>query len=144
MKTVVFALLKVIGLALLGATLVYVIWDPVLPSGLIIEKMADMIDPQNLPDDEKRVIRYDLSGKGGGVYNLVVSRDGVEVVEGETDQVDLVLFMEAKDFNELMFSFARGKADESMFIRLVLSKVMRFAGDMRIFELIFDTEEANG
>jgi hypothetical protein len=103
-----------------------------------------MIDPQNLPDDEQRVVRYDLSGKGGGVYNLVVSKEGVEVVEGETDQVDLVLFMEAKYFNQLMFSFARGKADESMFIRLVLSKVMRFAGDMSIFELIFKNEEANG
>jgi hypothetical protein len=31
-----------------------------------------------------------------------------------------------------------------MFIRLILSKVMRFAGDMSALELIFDTEEANG
>ncbi len=144
MKRVFLAVLKVFGLSLLGLTLVYVIWQPVIPSGIIIEKMAEMVDPGNLPDDKQIVIRYDLSGRGGGMYNLVVNKNGVEVVEGETGQVDLVLFMEAKDFNDLMFSLARGKADESMFIRLTLSKVLRFAGDMSIFELIFKNEEVGG
>ncbi len=144
MKTIVFTVLKVIGVTLLAITLIYVIWQPVIPSGFIIEKMAEMIEPQNLREDEQKVVRFDLSGKGGGLYNLVVRKDGAEVVEGETDRVDLVLYMEARDFNALMFSLARGKADESTFIRLTLSKVMRFAGDMGVFELIFKNEEENG
>jgi hypothetical protein len=144
MKTILITVLKVIGVTLLALTLIYVIWQPVIPSGFIIEKMAETIDPRNLPDDEQRVVRFDLSGKGGGVYNLVVRKDGVKVVEGDTDQADLVLFMEAADFNALMFSLARGNADESTFIRLTIAKVMRFAGDMGIFKLIFKNEETNG
>jgi len=144
MKKAVFLLLKVVGLALLGITLVYVIWEPVFPSGWIIKKMADRIDSQNVPPGEERVVRFDLSGKGGGIYNIVVRREGVEVVEGDTDRVDLVLYMEAEDFNDLMFSLARGKADEFTFRRLIISKVLRFAGDMGVFELIFKKEEAKG
>jgi hypothetical protein len=144
MKTVLITLLKVIGLFLLGLTLVYTIWQPVFPSRFLIQGMARKIDPGNIPEGEQRVVRFDLSGKGGGIYNLVVRKDGVEVVEGETDQVDLVLYMEAKDFNNMVFSLARGKADESMFIRLTIAKVMRFAGDMGVFELLFKNEEVNG
>ena len=137
-------MLKAMGLSILGLTLIYVIWQPVLPSGLIIQKMAESLTPPDLPQGEQRVLRFDLSGKGGGVYNLVFHRDGVEVVEGDTDQVDLILFMEAKDFNDLMISFARGKADEFTFRRLVISKIMRFAGDIRVFELMAPSEEAAG
>ena len=144
MKTVFFTLLKVIGLSLLGLTLVYTIWQPILPSVLLVKGMAGRIDPGNVPEDEQIVVRYDLSGKGGGIYNLVVGKDRVEVVEGETDQVDLILCMEAKDFNDMVFSLARGKADESMFMRLTIAKVMRFAGDMGVFELLFKNEEVNG
>lgn len=144
MKTVLITLLKVIGLFLLGLTLVYTIWQPVFPSRFLIQGMARKIDPGNIPEGEQRVVRFDLSGKGGGIYNLVVRKDGVEVVEEETDQVDLVLFMEAKDFNNMVFSLARGKADESMFMRLTIAKVMRFAGDMGVFELLFKNEEVNG
>jgi hypothetical protein len=144
MKRVLFWLLKVIGLSFLGLTLIYVIWQPVLPSGLIIQKMAESLKPPDLPRGEQRVLRFDLSGKGGGVYNLVFQRDGVEVVEGDTDQVDLIVFMEAKDFNDLMISVARGKADEFTFRRLIISKVMRFAGDMGVFELMAQSEEADG
>lgn len=136
--------LKVIGLSLLGLTLVYVIWQPVLPSGFIIQKMAESLKPPDLPQGEQRVLRFDLSGKGGGVYNLVFQRDGVEVVEGDTDQVDLIIFMEATDFNDLMISVARGKADEFTFRRLIIAKVMRFAGDMAVFELMAQSEEADG
>jgi hypothetical protein len=144
MKTVLITLLKVIGLFLLGLTLVYTIWQPVFPSRFLIQGMARKIDPGNIPEGEQRVVRFDLSGKGGGIYNLVVRKDGVEVVEEETDQVDLVLFMEAEDFNNMVFSLARGKADESMFMRLTIAKVMRFAGDMGVFELLFKNEEVNG
>ena len=144
MKRVFTWLLKVMGLSILGLTLIYVIWQPVLPSGLIVQKMAESLKPPDLPQGEQRVLRFDLSGKGGGVYNLVFRRDGVEVVEGDTDQVDLILFMEATDFNDLMISVARGKADEFTFRRLVISKVMRFAGDMGVFELMAQSEEAEG
>ena len=144
MKTVLLRLLKVLGLSLLCLTLVYTIWQPVLPSGFLVRGMAGRIDPGNVPEGEQKVVRFDLSGKGGGMYNLVVTRDGVEVVEGEKGQADLILFMEAKDFNDLIFSLARGKADESTFMRLTISKVMRFAGDMSIFELLFENEEAEG
>ena len=144
MKRVVSWLLKIIGLSLLGLTLVYVIWQPVLPSGFIIQKMAESLEPPDLPQGEQRILRFNLSGKGGGVYNLVFRSDGVEVVEGDTDQVDLILFMEATDFNDLMISVARGKADELTFRRLIISKVMRFAGDMGIFALLSQNEEADG
>jgi len=144
MKTVLITLLKVIGLFVLGVTLVYTIWQPVLPSRFLVKGMAGRIDPGNIREGEQKIIRYDLSGKGGGKYNLVARKEGVEVVEGETDDVDLILFMEAKDFNDMIFSLARGKADESMFMRLTIAKVMRFAGDMGVFELLFQDEETNG
>jgi hypothetical protein len=144
MKRVVFWMLKVMGLSLLGLTLIYVIWQPVLPSGFIIQKMAESLKPPDLPQGEQKVLRFDLSGKGGGVYNLVFRRDGVEVVEGDTEQVDLIIFMEATDFNDLMISVARGKADEFTFRRLVISKIMRFSGDMGVFELMAQSEEADG
>ena len=141
MKTVLLALLKVIGFSLLGLTLAYTIWQPILPSGFLIKGMAGRMDPGNLQEGEQKVVRFALGGKGGGIYNLVARKDGVEMVEGETDQVDLILFMEAKDFNDMIFSLARGKADESMFMRLTIAKVMRFAGDMSVFELLFKNEE---
>ena len=144
MKTALFTMLKVIGISLLVLTLVYTIWQPILPSGFLVKGMAGRIDTGSLREGEQKIIRYDLAGKGGGIYNLVARKDGVEVVEGETDQVDLILYMEAKDFNDMIFSLARGKADESMFMRLTIAKVMRFAGDMGIFELLFKNEETNG
>jgi hypothetical protein len=144
MKTVLSSLLKVIGLSLLGLTLVYTIWQPIFPSGLLVKGMAGRIDTGNLPEGEQKVVRFDLGGKGGGVYNLVARKDGAKVIEGETDQVDLILFMEAKDFNDMVFSLARGKADESMFMRLTIAKLMRFAGDMGVLELLFKNEETRG
>jgi hypothetical protein len=145
MKRGLFALLKGVGLSLLGLTLIYVIWQPVLPSGWVIQGMAESIRPPDLPEGEQRVIRFDLSGKGGGVYDLVLQRDGVKVDRGgNTDRVDLILFMEATDFNDLMISFARGKADEFSFRRLIISKVMCFAGDMGVFELLSQNGNADG
>ena len=137
MKTLFFRLVKGSGLCLLGLVLVYVLWEPVLPSQILIQGMAKRIDPQSVPAGEQRVVCFDLRGKGGGTYNLVVGEDGVQVVEGATDQVDLILFMEARAFNDLILSLARGNADSNMFMRLMISKVMRFAGDMGVLELIF-------
>jgi hypothetical protein len=142
MKAKVLASLRVLGLLFLVAVLAYVIWQPVLPSGLIIRKMAEMIDPASLDLDRTRVVRFTLSGKGGGVYDIVAGPDKVEAVEDRKGPVDLILFMEARDFNTLMLSMARDKVDESEFIRLTLSKKMRFAGDMTLMKTLFKTPEA--
>ncbi len=50
--------------------------------------------------------------------------------------LDLVLFMEARDFNSLMMDLARGKADAFTFRRLTVSKIMRFGGDVEVFQLL--------
>jgi hypothetical protein len=143
MKTIVLTSLKVMGFGILGLALVYSFWEPVLPSRFLIQGMAKRIDPQALPDDGQTVVCFDLSGKGGGVYSLLVRRDGVDVVEGETDQADLILFMKARNFNNLILSLARGQADGNTFIRLTTSKVLRFSGDMGVLELIFGKREAD-
>jgi len=137
LKTKGLLLLKLAGLLLLGVILVYAIVQPVFPSGFIIKKMADAIDPRNLPAEPTLVMRFELSGKGGGAYSIVAGRKGVETIEGPLDRADLILFMEAGDFNRLMFSMATGRADEYTFKKLAISKVLRFAGDMTVFETVF-------
>lgn len=137
MKRSIFALLKGVGLAVLGIALLYVAWQPVIPSRWIVARMAEAIPAPNLGESEEKVIRFDLSGKGGGVFNLVLRKDTVRVIEGRnTERLDLVLFMEAKEFNDLMISLARGKADALTFKRLVISKLMRFGGDMEVLQLL--------
>jgi len=143
MKGFFSALARGLALLLLGGVLIYEIWQPVLPSRWVIEGMAKAIVPPALPEGEERVVRFHLSGKGGGVYNLVIGKGGVRVVEGaSTDRLDLILLMEAADFNDLMISLARGKADEFTFRRMVISKIMRFAGDLRDLELISQKRQA--
>lgn len=137
MKAAVLGTLKVVGVSLLGITLIYVIWQPVFPSGFIVRKMAETIRPETLDLDQPKVIRFELSGKGGGIYNIVTEPHKVAVVEGRMDRADLILYMEAKDFNELMFSLARGKADEHTFRKRVIDKTMRFAGDLGVMEMLF-------
>jgi len=117
--------------------LLYVVWQPVFPSGLIIKKMADSIDPKKLSLEGPKVIRFELTGKGGGIYNIVADKDKGQMIEGNIGKADLIIYMEAKDFNGLMFSMALGSADEATFRRAVLSKVMRFAGDIGVFQLLF-------
>ncbi len=137
MKGAAVALLKGLGMLLLGGVLVYVVWEPVVPSRWIIQRMAAAVKAPELPPGEERIIRFDLSGKGGDVYNLVLQEGGVRVVEGRnTERLDLVLFMEARDFNSLMMDLARGKADAFTFRRLTVSKIMRFGGDVEVFQLL--------
>lgn len=123
----------------LAIALVLVIWQPVLPSGLIIQGLASQIDPADLSADESAVLRFELAGRGGGNYNLKLAREGVEVTEGDTDRADLILAMNASDFNQLMWLLARGRADESVFARLVISNVLRVAGDMSVLQLVDPT-----
>lgn len=125
----------------LGAVLVLVIWQPVVPSGWIIHGLARQIDPKSLSLEEPAVLRFELAGKGGGVYNLIISKTGAEVTEGDTGHVDLIIATKATDFNQLMFQLAQGKADEFMFARLVISNVLKIAGDMSVLELLKPTDK---
>ena len=131
---------NVTGVTVLGIALILVIWQPVFPSGMLIKKMADSIDPEKILLDLPVVVRFDLSGKGGGVYNILVDKDSVETVQGETEQVDLILYMDAGDFNDMIFSVAIGKADESMFLSLGMSDILRFSGDIEILQKLFEKE----
>ncbi len=142
MKAVVLTSLKIVGVSLLGIALIYVIWQPVFPSGFIVRKMAETIEPETLALDQPKVIRFQLSGKGGGIYNIVAAPDKVAVVEGRMDRADLILYMEAKDFNELMFSLALGKADEYTFRKRVIDKTMRFAGDLGVMEMLLQQPDS--
>jgi len=138
---------KTLG-ALLAVTLVGmligVIWQPVFPSGWIVKKMADRIDPETLDMERPVVVRFDLSGKGGGVYNMVVQQDRVDTVKGEAESAHLILYMEARDFNSLMFALATGRADEYTVQSMIISKVLRFAGDMGILEKLFEKNGEKG
>ncbi len=132
--------INTIVVSALGVVLALVIWQPVFPSGWIIQGMADQIDPRNLSLEQPAVLRFELAGQGGGIYNLMLSREKVEVTEGDTNQADLILAMKATDFNTLIFQMARGKADESMFKKLLLSNMLRMAGDMSVLELLNPTD----
>jgi len=132
--------INTIVVSALGVVLALVIWQPVFPSGWIIQGMAGQIDPGNLSLEQPAVLRFELAGQGGGIYNLMLSREKVEVTEGDTNQADLILAMKATDFNTLIFQMARGKADESMFKKLLLSNMLRMAGDMSVLELLNPTD----
>ncbi len=130
-------LFEAVAALVLGAILFVVIWDPVFPSEWIIREMARSIDPQSLSLEQPVVVRFDLSGRGGGVYNIVANSGRVEVVRGVTDTVDLIVYMKAEEFNHLLFSLARGKADEYTFRSLVISKALTFAGDLSLLAALF-------
>ncbi|MEW6441275.1 MAG: SCP2 sterol-binding domain-containing protein [bacterium] len=133
---------EIIGAVILAAGLLWVIWDPALPSSWIIQEMADSIDPKTLSLDRPAVVRFELSGRGGGTYSLVADRDKVEVVEGETEKTDLILYLEARDFNDLILSMAGGEADEQTFRSLIVSKVLTFSGDIAVFQRLFGSQPA--
>ena len=132
--------LNAIAVIVLGAVLVLVIWQPVFPSGWIIQGMAGQIDPRSLSLDKPAVLRFELAGRGGGNYNLTLSKEKIDVTEGDTNQVDLIIAMNAVEFNELIFQMAQGKADEAMFQKLAISNALRLAGDMSILELLGPTD----
>ena len=133
--------LNILAVTVLGVVLVLVIWQPVFPSGWIIQGMATQIDPGNLSLDKPAVLRFELAGKGGGFYNLMLSKEMVEVTEGDTNQVDLIIAMKATDFNELVFQMAQGKADEFVFAKLAISNMLKIAGDMSVLELLNPTDK---
>ena len=136
MRHSISQVLNTIAVIVLGVVLVLVIWQPVFPSGWLIQGMAEQIDPGNLSLDKPAVLRFELAGRGGGNYNLMLSNEKVEVTEGSTDQVDLVIAMKATDFNLLVLQMVRGKADEFTFAKLAISNTMKIAGDMSVLELL--------
>jgi hypothetical protein len=131
---------KIAGMATLGIVLILVIWQPVFPSGILIQQMADMIEPEKVSLPLPVVVRFELSGKGGGRHNIIVDKDAVRTHGGETDRVDLILYMDARAFNDLLFSIALGKADDAMFLSLGMSDILRFSGDIEIFKKLFEKE----
>ena len=137
MKTL-FKILRFVGAGILLVFLLLAIWQPVFPSILIVDGMAKAIDPQSVPLTLPAVVRFELSGKGGGVYTIVVEKGRVQLVRDRTDNVDLVLYMEARDFNDLMFALGDGTADEYTVRSLIISKALRYAGDMRVFSRLFE------
>ena len=125
---------------LLCIVLILVIWQPVIPSGYIIGGMADAIDVKKLSLEKPVILRFELSGRGGGNYNIVVDKNKARVVEGDMDKIDLLITMRSDDFNDLMISMARGKADEYMFKSLVISNKLKIAGDMMILQKLFSSK----
>jgi hypothetical protein len=103
--------------------------------------MARSVDPASVSSEHPTVVRFELSGKGGGIYNIAIRSGKVEVVQGTTDSVDLVLYMRAEDFNRLLFSLARGTANEYTFRSLVISKTLTFAGDLSLLGKLFGHRE---
>jgi hypothetical protein len=65
--------------------------------------MAVSIDHKNLSLDKTAALRFVLGGSGGGVYNIVLSKEKVAFVEGAINQADLILAMQTTDFNKLVF-----------------------------------------
>ncbi len=124
--------LKIIGAAILGITLIIVIWQPVLPSKFLIMGMAHGIEKNKASLEEPITVRFKLSGRGGGIYNLVADKNQVIVVEGETEKVDLILFMKATDFNSMAIKLATGKADKYTIQGLMISNFLDIAGDMMV------------
>jgi hypothetical protein len=124
---------------ILCIALILIIWKPVIPSRYIIGGMADAIDVKNLTFEKPVTVRYELTGKGGGNFNIIAdkSKNKAVVVEGDIGKVDLLLAMRSSDFNDLMISMARGKADEYMFMSLVISNKLKIAGDMTMLNKLF-------
>jgi len=140
MRSHIVKIVNITGIALLGIVLILVVWQPVFPSGILIQQMADMIEPETVSLALPVVVRFELSGKGGGRHNIIVEKDAARTHGGETDRVDLILYMDARAFNDLLFSFALGKADDAMFLSLGMSDILRFSGDIEIFKKLFEKE----
>jgi hypothetical protein len=132
-----FKILRFSGAGILLILLLLAIWQPVFPSILIVDGMAKAVDPKSVPLDLPTAVRFELSGKGGGMYTVVVHKDRVEIVRDRTDKVDLILYMKARDFNDMMFALADGTANEYTVRSLIISKTLRYAGDMSVFSKVF-------
>ena len=126
---------------ILGIALILIIWQPVLPSSFIIEKMAETIDVKNLALTEEVVVRFELSGRGGGNYNIVVNNEKAEVIEGDVNRIDLILSMEASSNAVFCASLSR-RACSTCFRRVILcSDPIIFSGSPCLFLASFAFRE---
>ena len=143
MKTLLTRFLKISSIAILLIVLILTIWQPVMPSVWIIEKIADYIDADALPQDKTITVRFELAGRGGGDYNLVAGKDAVSVSEGEAESIDLIIAMEAREFNSLMWSLGRGKADQFTIVGLVVANKLSYTGDLNVLNILFKDQGEN-
>ncbi len=130
-------ILKYTGIAVFAVAVILTIWEPVFPSRYILQGMTDRIDVKRVKIDLPVVLRFYLSGKGGGVYNIIVDKDGARLTEGDTDRIDFILKMEAAEFNSLMYSLATGKASPSAFVNMAIAKRLSYTGEMSIMKELF-------
>ncbi len=136
-KPLMYRIFNITGILVLGIIMVLSIWQPVIPSSLLLKQMVKSVDIQKIALVQPAVIRFELSGKGGGIYNIVADNKEAKIVKGETDRIDLIIYMKAVEFNNLIFAVASGKADKSLFLRMTLSNILRFSGDIEILEKLF-------
>ena len=124
-------LLNIAGIMIVGLLLVLVIWQPVFPSKFLIYGMAYKVKETCSSLEAPVTVRFELSGRGGGIFNIVADKNDARVVEGEdTERLDMIMYMTASDFNSLMFEMATGKADEFTVQGLVVANFLDIAGDM--------------
>ena len=138
-RRILSKLLKIAGILILGIGLVYAIWQPVFPSSILIKGMADSIDPEKIQTDQGVVVRFDLYGKGGGVYSIKADHSGARMIRGTTETVDLIIFMKATDFNDMMFGMSLGEGDPSLITRLIISDMLSYAGDISVLNKLLNT-----
>ncbi len=124
--------LKITGSVILYIILILVIWQPVLPSKYLIMGMARGVEKNKSSLEKSITVRFNLRGRGGGIYNLVADKNQVTVMEGETERVDLIIFMKATDFNSMAIKLATGKADEYTIQSLMISNFLDMAGDFMV------------
>ena len=123
--------LNIVGLLIVILLLILVIWQPVLPSKWLVSGMAYKAKETCSALEEPVTVRFELSGRGGGIYNIVADKNDARFVEGEdTERLDAIMYMTASDFNSLIFQMATGKADEYTVQGLVVANFLDIAGDM--------------
>ena len=124
-------LLNIAGILILGLMLIMVVWQPVFPSKWLVYGMAYKAKETCSSLEEPVTVRFELSGRGGGIFNIVADQNDARFVEGEdTERVDAIMYMAASDFNSLIFQMASGKADEYTVQGLVVANFLDIAGDM--------------
>lgn len=136
------ALLNIAGILIGGLLLILVIWQPVFPSKFLVYGMASKIKETCSSLEAPVTVRFELSGRGGGIFNIVADKNDARVVEGEdTERLDAIMYMTASDFNSLMFQLATGKADEYTIQGLVVANFLDIAGDMTALAKLMGQEQ---
>jgi len=88
----------------------------------IFSKMPEAFAPEKA-EGVKAVIQLDLSGDGGGSWQIKIADGQIAAQEGQADSPDLTLGMEADDYVAL----TRGEANP---MGLFMAGKIKLAGDM--------------